>query len=165
MAAPADVACTSTSTLRWLSRSTLCAEEGAYSHRLPTPFPSPSEISHDATLNARKLEKNIYPMAAERNNILETDPIYLYRPSPRQYLQSPLALNLLSPAHSSVLLENQYLTGVHSAKDLNTITYKIYIYLSHDVDHNTTILTILTNQLVQIQSAGLHASPEGLDAL
>ena len=38
----------------------------------------------DAPLNARKIDKNVYPTAANRSNILETDPIYLYDPSPRQ---------------------------------------------------------------------------------
>jgi len=105
---------------------------------------------HDAPLNARKIDKNVYPTAADRDNILETDHIYLYHPSPRQDLQSPLALNALSPAHSPVLLENQYLTVVHSAKDPNVSTYTIYIYLPHDVNHKTTILTILKNQLAQM---------------
>ena len=53
----------------------------------------------------------------------------------------------MPPAHSPILLENQYITGVHSAKDPNTSTYKIYIYLLHDIDYKTTINTILTNQL------------------
>jgi len=35
---------------------------------------------HDAPLNARKIEKNVFPTAADRSNILETDPIYLYHP-------------------------------------------------------------------------------------
>ena len=102
---------------------------------------------HDAPLNARKLDKNVYPTAASRTNILETDPIYLYHPAPRQDLQSPLALNPLSPAHSPILLENQYLTGVHSAKDPNISTYKIFLYLPHDVDHKATIHSIITHQL------------------
>ena len=41
---------------------------------------------HDAPLNARKIDKNVYPTAADRTNILETDPIYLYHPTPRQDL-------------------------------------------------------------------------------
>jgi len=61
---------------------------------------------HDAPLNARKIDKNVYPTAADRTDILETDPIYLYHPSPRQDLQSLLALTSLSPAQSPVLLEN-----------------------------------------------------------
>ena len=120
---------------------------------------------HDAPLNARKIDENVYPTASDRTNILETDPIYLYHPTPRQDLPSPFALTPLSPAHSPVLLENQYRTGVHSAKDPNISTYKIYLSLPHDVDHKTTIHTILTNQLTQMQAAGLPISQDGLDAL
>jgi hypothetical protein len=100
---------------------------------------------HDAPLNARRLDKNVYPIAVDRDNVLEADPIYLHHPSPRQDLQSPLALTPLSPAHSPVLLENQYLTGVPSAKDPNVSTYTIFMYLPHDADHKTIIQTILTN--------------------
>jgi hypothetical protein len=39
------------------------------------------------------------------------------------------------------------------------------MYLSHDIDHKTSINSILTNQLAQMQAAGLPTSPEGLDAL
>jgi hypothetical protein len=120
---------------------------------------------HDAPLNARKLDKNVYPTAASRTSILDTDPIYLYHPTPRQDLQSPLALNPLSPAHSPVLIENQYLTGTHSAKDPNISTYKIFLYLPHEVDLKATITTIINNQLAQMQAAGLPTSPEGLEAL
>jgi len=120
---------------------------------------------HDAPLKFRRLEKNVYPTAVDRNNVLEVDPIYMHHPSPRQDLQSPLALTPLSPAHSSFLIENQYLTGVHSAKDLNVSTYTIFMYLSHDADHKTIIKRILINQLVHMQSAGLPTSPEGLNAL
>jgi len=67
---------------------------------------------HDAPLNARKLDKNVYPTATDRDNVLEADPIYLYHSSPHQDLQIPLALTPLSPAHILVLIENQYLTGV-----------------------------------------------------
>jgi hypothetical protein len=120
---------------------------------------------YDASLNARKLDKNVYPTAVNRDNVLETDPIYLYHPSPRHDLQSPLAVTPLSPSHSPVLIENQYLAAVHSAKDPNVSTYTIFMYLPHDADHNTSIPTILTTQLTHMQSAGLPTSPEGLDAL
>jgi hypothetical protein len=80
-------------------------------------------------------------------------------------MQSSLALIPLSPAHSPILLENQYLTGVHFAKDPNTSTYKIYIYLPHDIDYKHTLYTILANQLTQMQSAGLPTSLDGLEAL
>jgi hypothetical protein len=120
---------------------------------------------HDAPLNARKLDKNVYPAAIDRDNVLETDPIYLYQPSPRQDLQSPLALTPLSSSHSPFLIENQLFTGAHMAKDPNVITYTIFMYLPHDADHKTTIRTILTNQLTHMQSSGLLTSPEGLDAI
>jgi hypothetical protein len=133
----------------------------------PATDPIPLTIGnfHDAPLNARKLDKNVYPTVVDRNNVLETDPIYLYHPSSRKDLQSPLALTPMSPAHSPVLIENQYLTGVHSAKDPNFNTYTIFTYLPHDVDYKTTIRTILTSQLTHMQTAGLPTSLEGLDAI
>jgi hypothetical protein len=39
------------------------------------------------------------------------------------------------------------------------------MYLPHEVDHNTNIYDILTNQLAHMQSAGLPTSTDGLDAL
>jgi hypothetical protein len=106
---------------------------------------------HDAPLNARKIDKNVYPTAADRNIILETDPIYLYHPSPRQDLQSPLALTPLSPSHIPVLLENQYLT-VYTRPRIPTSahTRSSFMYLPHDIDHKVTVLTILTNQLIHM---------------
>jgi hypothetical protein len=120
---------------------------------------------YDAPLNARKLDNNVYSTAVDRDNVLETDPIYLYHPSPRQDLQSPLALTPLSPAHSPALIENQYLTWVHSAKDPHVGTCTIFMYLSHDADHKTPVRTILSNKLAHMQSTGLPTSPEGLAAL
>jgi len=80
-------------------------------------------------------------------------------------LQNPFALTPTSPAHSPVLIEIHYITGVNSAMDPNVNTYKIYMYLSHDINHKTRILTILNNQPTQMQSVGLPTSPEELDAL
>ena len=39
------------------------------------------------------------------------------------------------------------------------------MYLPHDINNKTTILTILNNQLTKMQSIGLPTSPDGLDAL
>jgi len=36
-----------------------------------------------APLNARKIDKHVYPAAPDRDNILEIDPIYLYHSSKR----------------------------------------------------------------------------------
>ncbi len=33
---------------------------------------------HDAPLNARKIDKNVYPTAADHTNLLKTDRIYIY---------------------------------------------------------------------------------------
>jgi hypothetical protein len=52
---------------------------------------------HDAPLNARRLDKNVYPPTADRDNILTNDPIYLYHPAARPDLHSPLALTPLVP--------------------------------------------------------------------
>jgi len=82
---------------------------------------------HDAPLDARKIDKNVYPTAVYRDNILATDPIYLYHPSPRQDLQSPLALTPLSPAHSPFLIDNHYLIGVYSAKDPSVSSYTLFM--------------------------------------
>jgi hypothetical protein len=54
---------------------------------------------------------------------------------------------------------------VHLAKDPNVSAYTIYMYLPHDIDHETVIHLILANQLENMQSAGLPTSLEGLDAL
>ena len=105
---------------------------------------------HDAPLNAHKIDKNVYPTVVDRDNVLETYPIYLYHLSPRQDLQNPLALTPLSPTHNPFLNENQYLTGFHSAKEPNVNTCTIFMYLPHDADHKITIRTILTNQLTHM---------------
>jgi len=65
----------------------------------------------DAPLNhARKLDRNVYPSAADRDDILQTELFYFYHPSARQNLQNPLALTPLSPSHNHVLIDNHYLT-------------------------------------------------------
>jgi hypothetical protein len=140
-----DVVSTLTSTPKWPPHNPRCAEDAAYNQRPLTSFPSPSAITTTPHSTPAKSTKNVYPTAANRDNILDTDSIYLYHPSPRQDMQNPLALTPMSPAHSPVLIENQYLTGVHSAKDPNVSTYTNYIYLPHDDSHKITIHTILTN--------------------
>ena len=120
---------------------------------------------HDAPLNARQIDKNVYPSVADRDNILKTDPVYLYHPLSRQDLQSPLAFTPLSPAHTPIHVENQFLTGIHSPKDPNVITYTIYIYLPHDVVHKTRIRTVVKNQFAHMQFTGLSKSLGGLYAL
>ena len=54
---------------------------------------------------------------------------------------------------------------MNSAKDPNTSSYKIYMYLHHDANHEAAVHQILTNQLEAMQSAGLPSSMECLDAI
>ena len=56
------------------------------------------------------------------------------------------------------------MTGVHSAKDPNISTYKIFLYLPHNINHETTITKLLETQLIQMQAEGLPTSSEGLEA-
>ncbi len=79
-------------------------------------------------------------------------------------MQSPLALDAISPVHSPNLIENEYLTGVRSTKDPNVSTYTIFTYLAHDANKNT-IKTIIISQLKDMQKAGLPTSTSGLEAL
>jgi hypothetical protein len=60
---------------------------------------------HDAPFNARMLDTIIYPSVVDRDDILQSDPIYCYHPSVRHDLQSPLALNPISPTHNPILVE------------------------------------------------------------
>ena len=76
---------------------------------------------------------------------MHKEPIYLYHPSARQNLQSPLALTPLSPSYCPVLVDIQYLIGVHSAKDPNVSTYSIYMmYLPHDMAYKHAIRAVLS---------------------
>jgi len=59
---------------------------------------------HDAPLNARKIDKNVYPIAADRTNIIETDPIYIYHPTPRQ-------TGLLHPTGEMMSLAHPFCKG------------------------------------------------------
>jgi len=96
---------------------------------------------------------------------MHIEPLYLYHPSARQDLQSPFALTPLSPAHNLVLIDNHYLTRVHSAKDPNVNTYSVYMYLPHDMYYKHAIWKVLTQQLTHMQTASLPTSTERLHAL
>jgi hypothetical protein len=105
---------------------------------------------HDASLT-----EHVYSPAIDHDNILQTDPIYIYHPSAIQDAQSPLALTLISPAHSPNLIENQCVTGLHSTNDPNVSTYVIFVYLSHDASYKDTTKTLITAQLSGMQKEGL----------
>jgi hypothetical protein len=116
----------------------------------------------------QKNSKKCLPCAVDRDNLLEIDPFYLYHPSTRQDLQSLpslFALTLISPSHSPVLIDDQYLIRVNSTKDPNVITYTVFMYLPHDMDYKLTVRTVLAHQLTHMQTAGLPTSLEGLNTL
>jgi len=90
---------------------------------------------------------------------LSLDPIYLHHPSVRHNLQSPLALQPASTARSPVLVDNHYITGVHTSKSPNDNSYDIYLYLPNDNDTDTLLYTLVINQLKTMESAGYIQSP------
>jgi hypothetical protein len=120
---------------------------------------------HDTPFDTRRLDQDVFPSVVDRAKLLQSDTICLYHPSARQYLQSPLAIAPLSPAHSLFLIENRYLTGFHSAKDPNVRTYTICMYLTHETYYKDTIKTIITRQLTNMQTDELLASTVELEVL
>ena len=71
--------------------------------------------------------------------------MYIHHPSRRLDLQSPLALNPISPSHTPELIDNLYLTGVYSNDSTTTSAFLIYIYLPEATPAD--ISTILCNNL------------------
>ncbi len=41
-------------------------------------------------------------------------------------------------------IENDYITGVHSANTQNDISFHVHIYLPNDYDHTTDVIDIIT---------------------
>ncbi len=119
---------------------------------------------HTAPLNARRVDPNVYPTPTDRESVL-ANPIYYHHPSARLDLQSPLALNPISPAHSPVLIDNYYITGTHSGHDPNTSSYKLTMFLHNLDDPATVIKPLLTQQLTDMQNAGFPTSTQGLDSV
>jgi len=68
----------------------------------------------------------LYPAIGHRGEIYN-DCLYIHHPSRRLDLQNPLALRLISPAHSPDLIDNLYLTGVHSTDSATTRAFTIYL--------------------------------------
>ncbi len=54
---------------------------------------------------------------------------------------------------------------MHSAKDPNTSTYTIFLYLAHYANYKNTIKYILATQLSSVQTSGLTTSMAELEAL
>ena len=93
---------------------------------------------------------------------LSADPIYFNHPSAREDLQHPLLLHPAAPGLNSVVIENYYVTGVHSNNTQNNTSFCIYIYLPNDYDHTANVIEILTLQLESMRTAGYPTSPMGI---
>jgi hypothetical protein len=93
---------------------------------------------------------------------LSADPIYFNHPSAREDLQHPLLLRPAAQGLNSVVIENYYVTGVHSNNSQNQASFYIYIYLPTDYDHTTGLIDVLTLQLDSMGQAGYPTSPLGL---
>jgi len=70
--------------------------------------------NHHAPLHARRVTADVHPPAATRGD-LHSDRINLHHPSARTDLQSPVSLTKASPTHAPALIDNHYITGVHSS--------------------------------------------------
>jgi len=80
--------------------------------------------------------------------------------SRRLDLQSPLALRPISADHSHGLIDNLYLTGVHSTDSATTGTFTVNIYLLDSTLEDIT--NLLASQLDDMQKEGIHTSSKHL---
>jgi hypothetical protein len=60
---------------------------------------------------------------------MNNDYIYIHHSPRRLDLQSPLALRPISADHSPDLIDNMYLTGVHSTESATTSAFMINLYI------------------------------------
>ena len=116
--------------------------------RLPASNPISTMLGnyHHAPIKARRITVDVHPTAATRGDI-HTDPIYLHHPLARNDLKSPLALTPASPSHTPVLIDNYYITIVHSSISSTANNYDIYLYLPNDYDSDNDLYSILSDQL------------------
>ena len=83
---------------------------------------------YDAPLHARMFSPRVYPAIGQRGEI-DNDCLYIHHPLRRLDLLSPLALRPISHAHSPDLIDNMYLTGVHSTDSVTTSDFTIHLYI------------------------------------
>jgi len=110
---------------------------------------------HNAPLNARMLSSHVYPIVGQRGE-LDNDCLYIRHPSRRLDLQSLLALRPISVENSPDLIDNIYLTGVHSKNSATTSAFMIHIYLPDSTPKD--IINIIAAQLDDMHKQGIHAS-------
>ena len=114
-----------------------------------------------APLGGRRVLEAVIPPHHDRADI-SADPIYFNHPSAREDLQHPLLLRPAAQGLNSVVIENYYVTGVHSTNSQNHASFYIYIYLPNDYDHTTDLIDVLTLQLDSMNTAGYPTSPLGI---
>ena len=114
-----------------------------------------------APLGGRRVLEEVLPPHHNRDDLSE-DPIYFNHPSAREDLQHPLLLRPAAPGLNSVIIENYYVTGVHSNTSQNDTSFYVYIYLPNDYDYNTDVIDILTLQLDSMRTAGYPTTPHGI---
>jgi len=116
---------------------------------------------YSAPLCGRQILEAVLPPTHDRAS-LSSDPIYFHHPSPREDLQHPLLLRTTTQGLNSVVIENYYVTGVHSHNTQNSASFSVFIYLPNDYDHTTDIIELLTTQLDSMKKAGYPTTPLGL---
>jgi len=105
------------------------------------------------------LSPHVYPAIVQRGEI-DNYYLYVHHPSRRLDLQSPLALRPISPDHSPYLVDNLYLTGVHSTDSATTSAFTIHLYIPKSASHDIT--NIVAAQREDMHKQGIHNSPAQL---
>jgi hypothetical protein len=75
-------------------------------------------------------------------------------------LKSPLALRPISESHSPELIDNLYLTGIHSTDSSTNSAFTVHIYLPNST--TVDIVNLLSTQLVDMQKERVPKSSEHL---
>ena len=99
------------------------------------------------------LSPHVYPTVGQRGE-LENDFICIHHTSRRLDLQSPHALRLISADHSPHLIDNMYLTGVHSTNPSTTSAFMPHLYIPESTPNDIT--NIIATQLVEMHTQGIQ---------
>ena len=152
-------------TLDSSARLALTQHFAAKSRAQPPAVSDPISLTissyYSAPLGGRRVLEAVLPPHHDRAD-LTADPIYFNHPSAREDLQHPLLLRTSALGLNSVVIENYYVTGVHSNTSQDHASFFVYIYLPNDYDHTTDLINVLTLQLDSMSQAGYPTSPLGM---
>jgi hypothetical protein len=98
---------------------------------------------------------HVHP-AVDKRGELGNDCLYLHHPARRIDLQFPMALTQLSPNNSPELIDNLYLTRVHSSYSAMTSAFMVYIFIPNST--TVDIINILSAQLDEMHKDGAQTS-------